>query len=126
MPTGNDILISSVIMLFDFVDSVYEQSVLQSNPASGIGNRLWRSRGYYWLSSKRAARGRRGVRCSTPGRTRHMWTKEYLEAGKVQYIDKDIYKVDVENVNWAVKFDIIILKDVIEHIHDQAKTDTPK
>ncbi|WP_315816101.1 SAM-dependent methyltransferase [Paraflavitalea speifideaquila] len=24
------------------------------------------------------------------------WTKEFLDAGKVTYIDKDIYKVDVE------------------------------
>jgi SAM-dependent methyltransferase len=48
------------------------------------------------------------------------WTKEYLDAGKVQYIDKDIYKVDVER-ELGGKFDIIILKDVIEHIHDQPK-----
>lgn len=48
------------------------------------------------------------------------WTKEYLDAGKVRYIDKDIYKVDVEK-ELGGKFDIIILKDVIEHIHDQAK-----
>lgn len=48
------------------------------------------------------------------------WTKEYVDAGKVRYIDKDIYKVDVEQ-EVGGKFDIIILKDVIEHIHDQAK-----
>jgi SAM-dependent methyltransferase len=48
------------------------------------------------------------------------WTKEYVDAGKVRYIDKDIYKVDVEK-ELGGKFDIIILKDVIEHIHDQAK-----
>jgi SAM-dependent methyltransferase len=48
------------------------------------------------------------------------WTKEYLEAGKVSYIDKDIYKVDVEK-ELGGKFDIIILKDVIEHIPDQAR-----
>ena len=48
------------------------------------------------------------------------WTKEYLDAGKVRYIDKDIYKVDVER-ELGGKFDIIILKDVIEHIHDQPK-----
>lgn len=48
------------------------------------------------------------------------WTKQYLDAGKVQYIDKDIYKVDVER-ELGGKFDIIILKDVIEHIHDQPK-----
>jgi len=49
-----------------------------------------------------------------------LWTKEYLDAGKVHYIDKDIYKVDVES-ELGGKFDIIILKDVIEHIHDQPK-----
>ncbi|MBO9566240.1 MAG: methyltransferase domain-containing protein [Niastella sp.] len=48
------------------------------------------------------------------------WTKEYVDAGKVIYIDKDIYKVDVER-ELGGKFDIIILKDVIEHIHDQPK-----
>jgi SAM-dependent methyltransferase len=48
------------------------------------------------------------------------WTKEYVDAGRVQYIDKDIYKVDVER-ELGGKFDIIILKDVIEHIHDQPK-----
>ncbi|WP_276486017.1 class I SAM-dependent methyltransferase [Paraflavitalea pollutisoli] len=47
------------------------------------------------------------------------WTKDYVEAGKVKYIDKDIYKVEVEELGG--KFDIIILKDVIEHIHDQPK-----
>jgi SAM-dependent methyltransferase len=49
-----------------------------------------------------------------------LWTKEYLDAGKVQYIDKDIYKVDVDQ-ELGGKFDIILLKDVIEHIHDQQK-----
>ena len=48
------------------------------------------------------------------------WTKEYLDAGKVQYIDKNIYNVDVDK-ELGGKFDIIILKDVIEHIHDQRK-----
>lgn len=48
------------------------------------------------------------------------WTKEYLDAGKVKYIDKDIYKVEVEQ-ELGGKFDIIILKDVIEHIYDQPK-----
>jgi SAM-dependent methyltransferase len=49
-----------------------------------------------------------------------LWTKEYLDAGKVHYIDKDIYKVDVEK-ELGGKFDLIVLKDVIEHIHDQPK-----
>jgi SAM-dependent methyltransferase len=48
------------------------------------------------------------------------WTKEYLDAGKVQYIDKNIYNVDADK-ELGGKFDIIILKDVIEHIHDQRK-----
>jgi len=42
------------------------------------------------------------------------------QSGKIKFISKDIY-----NVNAATEldglFDIIILKDVIEHIHDQAK-----
>lgn len=49
-----------------------------------------------------------------------LWTKEYVAAGKVKYIDKDIYKVNVE-AELGGKFDIIILKDVIEHIHDQPR-----
>lgn len=48
------------------------------------------------------------------------WTKNYVDAGKVHYIDKDIYKVEVEK-ELGGKFDIIILKDVIEHIHNQDK-----
>ena len=43
-----------------------------------------------------------------------------LSNGKVFFIDKDIYKVDIET-ELKGKFDLIILKDVIEHIHDQPK-----
>lgn len=46
--------------------------------------------------------------------------KEYVEAGKVSFIAKDIYKVDAEK-ELGGRFDLIILKDVIEHIHDQPK-----
>lgn len=46
--------------------------------------------------------------------------KEYIAAGKAKFIAKDIYKVDVEK-ELGGNFDIIILKDVIEHIHDQPK-----
>jgi SAM-dependent methyltransferase len=35
-------------------------------------------------------------------------------------INRDIYKIDV-NTDLGGKFDLIILKDVIEHIHDQEK-----
>jgi len=50
--------------------------------------------------------------------------KEYLPddiaAGRLRFVAKDIYQVDVkEDLNGL--FDIIVLKDVIEHIHDQAK-----
>lgn len=48
------------------------------------------------------------------------WTKEYADAGKVRYLDKDIYKVDAEQ-ELGGRFDIIVLKDVIEHIPDQQK-----
>ena len=43
-----------------------------------------------------------------------------LEKGLVHFVDKDIYKVDVE-ADLKGRFDIIVLKDVIEHIHDQPK-----
>jgi SAM-dependent methyltransferase len=43
-----------------------------------------------------------------------------VAAGKIRFVAKDIYLVDIEE-DFKGKFDIIILKDVIEHIHDQAK-----
>ena len=43
-----------------------------------------------------------------------------LELGQISFISKDIYKVDVER-ELNGRFDIIILKDVIEHIHNQEK-----
>lgn len=43
-----------------------------------------------------------------------------VAAARIQFVAKDIYKVDIEkDLNGL--FDIIVLKDVIEHIHDQAK-----
>lgn len=43
-----------------------------------------------------------------------------IAAGRLKFVVKDIYKVDIEkDLNGL--FDIIVLKDVIEHIHDQAK-----
>jgi len=43
-----------------------------------------------------------------------------IAAGKIKFIIKDIYKVDIEK-DFGGPFDVIVLKDVIEHIHDQAK-----
>ena len=45
---------------------------------------------------------------------------EDIAAGRLSFVVKDIYEVDVEK-DFNGLFDIIILKDVIEHIHDQAK-----
>jgi 2-polyprenyl-3-methyl-5-hydroxy-6-metoxy-1,4-benzoquinol methylase len=47
------------------------------------------------------------------------WLADEIEKGKLSFVIKDIYDTDVESLGG--KFDIIILKDVIEHIHDQAK-----
>lgn len=47
------------------------------------------------------------------------WMADYLLEGKLQFIAKDIY--DVPATELGGKFDIIVLKDVIEHIHDQQK-----
>jgi SAM-dependent methyltransferase len=47
------------------------------------------------------------------------WMSNEMNAGKVSFISKDIYKVDAKELGG--KFDIIVLKDVIEHIHDQQK-----
>ncbi|OSZ79949.1 SAM-dependent methyltransferase [Chitinophagaceae bacterium IBVUCB2] len=45
---------------------------------------------------------------------------EDIAAGRLKFVTKDIYKVDTEK-DFDGLFDIIVLKDVIEHIHDQAK-----
>lgn len=45
---------------------------------------------------------------------------EEMAAGKIEFLSKNIYDIDVDN-DLKTKFDLIILKDVIEHIHDQAK-----
>ncbi len=46
--------------------------------------------------------------------------KDYINDGRAKFVGKDIYKVDVD-AELGGKFDLIILKDVIEHIHDQKK-----
>ena len=45
---------------------------------------------------------------------------EDVAAGRLKFVTKDIYKVDIEK-EFDGLFDIIVLKDVIEHIHDQRK-----
>ena len=47
------------------------------------------------------------------------WLKEDIENGKLSFVVKDICDTNVESLGG--KFDIIILKDVIEHIHVQAR-----
>jgi SAM-dependent methyltransferase len=46
--------------------------------------------------------------------------KKELEEEQISFISKDIYKVDIEK-ELKGRFDIVILKDVIEHIHNQEK-----
>ncbi|MBC8034480.1 MAG: class I SAM-dependent methyltransferase [Chitinophagaceae bacterium] len=46
--------------------------------------------------------------------------KDYVDRGKVRFIAKDIYDTDPEK-ELGGSFDLIILKDVIEHIHDQPR-----
>ncbi len=43
-----------------------------------------------------------------------------VATGRIKFVAKDIYKVDVVQ-DFNGLFDIIVLKDVIEHIHDQSK-----
>lgn len=43
-----------------------------------------------------------------------------VAARKIRFVAKDIYLVDIEK-DFSGRFDIIVLKDVIEHIHDQPK-----
>jgi 2-polyprenyl-3-methyl-5-hydroxy-6-metoxy-1,4-benzoquinol methylase len=47
------------------------------------------------------------------------WLADEIEKGQLSFVIKDIYDTDVESLGG--KFDIIVLKDVIEHIHDQSK-----
>lgn len=49
-----------------------------------------------------------------------LFMPEEIKSGKIRFITKDIYQVDVEK-DFAGLFDIIVLKDVIEHIHDQPR-----
>jgi len=50
--------------------------------------------------------------------------KEYLKgdvaAGRIEFISKDIYQVDAQK-ELGGYYDVIVLKDVIEHIHDQPR-----
>lgn len=52
------------------------------------------------------------------------FAREFMQAelaeGKVQFLNKDIYNVVPES-DLGTRFDLIILKDVIEHIPDQAR-----
>jgi SAM-dependent methyltransferase len=49
-----------------------------------------------------------------------LWMEEELKKGTVHFVSKDIYNVDVDT-ELKGRFDIIVLKDVIEHIHNQEK-----
>lgn len=44
--------------------------------------------------------------------------EEEIKSGQVRLMNKDIYEMNLEQ-DITEKFDLIILKDVIEHIHDQ-------
>ena len=48
------------------------------------------------------------------------WLAEELTQNKVQFVSKNIYDTDVDK-DLGGRFDIILLKDVIEHIPDQPK-----
>lgn len=47
------------------------------------------------------------------------WLSNEIERRTLSFVVKDIYDTSVESLGG--RFDIIILKDVIEHIHDQSK-----
>lgn len=46
--------------------------------------------------------------------------KDEISAGKAEIIQKNIYDLDA-NSGYQGRYDLIVLKDVIEHIHDQDK-----
>ena len=45
---------------------------------------------------------------------------EACREGRIRFFTKDIYDTDPEH-DFGNRFDIVVLKDVIEHIHDQAR-----
>ena len=47
------------------------------------------------------------------------WLQEEVEQGKLSFIAKDIFQLSVAEVGGV--FDLIVLKDVIEHVYNQAK-----
>ncbi len=49
-----------------------------------------------------------------------IWLADDIAAGRIRFVAKDIYQVDVET-ELGGSFDLIVLKDVIEHIHDQPR-----
>lgn len=58
-----------------------------------------------------------GVELSPPRvKLANEFQQEAVKKGKVSFISKDIHDFEITEEN---KFDLIILKDVIEHIHDQ-------
>lgn len=48
------------------------------------------------------------------------WMAEDIESGKVTFISKNIYDTNPDK-ELGGRYDIIVLKDVIEHIHDQPR-----
>lgn len=55
----------------------------------------------------------------SPGRVKiaEALMEDAIKAGKIRFIARDIYDIDPDEL--PHKFDLIVLKDVIEHIHDQ-------
>ncbi|MDP4285879.1 MAG: methyltransferase domain-containing protein [Bacteroidota bacterium] len=47
------------------------------------------------------------------------WLKEDIQKGNISFFVEDIYDADIYDLGG--QFDIIVLKDVIEHIHDQSQ-----
>ncbi|HUZ59987.1 MAG TPA: class I SAM-dependent methyltransferase [Hanamia sp.] len=47
------------------------------------------------------------------------WLADDIKNGRISFVAKNIYDTNIESLGG--KFDIIILKDVIEHIHDQER-----
>lgn len=48
-----------------------------------------------------------------------LWLQEDIDKGNISFFVNDIYDVDIKDLGG--QFDVIVLKDVIEHIHDQSK-----
>lgn len=106
---------NSKAYVMPFVESAFQlpdgAKVLEIGSAEGGVLKAFTERGYQCV----------GIELS-PSRVElaNQFMAEEVAAGKVEFISRNIYDID-PTVDLDFRFDLIILKDVIEHIHEQEK-----